>query len=98
MKLQNLAVILLLTASVNLFAQDNQSPTPEKTTKSKLSLYLTGSTNFSSRSSVGGNIGAKYFIIPKLALRGGFSINTGGSGFRPPRMRDDGFIGSPPID
>jgi len=70
--------------------QTDRSQTPSQyksvNMKGKLGLYLYSNTDFTQGNSIGGSIGAKYFILNKLAVRGGVTINNSGSGFERPRF------------
>jgi hypothetical protein len=100
MKLHISAAFLIVLIAESGFAQDAEKPAPSQTNqpqtnqtqtppinmKGKLGLYIYSNTDFSQGNSIGGSIGAKYFILSRLAVRGGVTINNSGSGFERPRF------------
>lgn len=91
MKLQIAAVLSLIIISSNLFAQDcskKHVPYVPIDMKGKLGVYLQSNSDFSPNNIIGGNLGAKYFVTNKIAVRGGLTFSNTSFGLRHPEFRE----------
>lgn len=59
--------------------------------KSSLSLFTYANTNFTPGNIIGASVGAKYFLLNRLAVRGGLTFSTSGTGDGRRRMGEFGF-------